>query len=87
MSGHSVQLDLPEHLAAEIAAAVARGEYASEREALLDAVEEWRAQRHVEEIGLDELKRLIQEGIDSGPGRHETFEDIRTEARRRFRGG
>jgi antitoxin ParD1/3/4 len=87
MSGHIVQLNLPDDLAAEISDAVARGEYASENEALLGAVEEWRAQRHVEVIGLEELKRLIQEGVDSGPGQYSGFEEIRREARRRFHGG
>ena len=86
MSRHTVQLSLPDDLAAEISAAVARGEYASESEAVLGAVEEWRAQRNVESIELDELKRLIQEGVDSGPGHYASFEDIRAEARRRFHG-
>ena len=86
MSGHLVQLALPEDLAAELSAAVERGEYESESDALLGAVEEWRAQRQAEAIGVEELRRLIQEGIDSGPGRFDSFEDIRAEARRRFSG-
>lgn len=86
MSGRLVQLSLPENLAAEISAAVERGEYASENDALVGAVEEWRAQRQAEAIGTDELRRLVQEGIESGPGRFESFEDIRAEARRRFHG-
>jgi antitoxin ParD1/3/4 len=86
VSRNIVELNLPDDLAAEISAAVARGEYASETEAVLGAVEEWRAQRHVEPIGLEELRRLVQEGVDSGPGRFPTFEDIRLEARRRFHG-
>lgn len=86
MSGHLVQLSLPEDLAAEVSAAVERGEYASEAEALLGAVEEWRAQRQVDAIGVEELRRLVREGIESGPGRYESFEDIRAEARRRFHG-
>jgi antitoxin ParD1/3/4 len=86
MSRHTVHLTLPDDLAAEISAAVARGEYASETEALLGAVEEWRAQRSVEPIGLEELRRLVQEGMDSGPGAFASFEDIRAEARRRFHG-
>ncbi|MGJ0394111.1 MAG: ribbon-helix-helix domain-containing protein [Methylocystis sp.] len=86
MSGHLVQLSLPEDLAAEISAAVERGEYASENDALVGAVEEWRAQRQVGSIGVEKLKRLVREGIESGPGCFESFEDIRAEARRRFHG-
>ena len=85
MSGRIVHLALPDDLAAEISAAVERGEYASASEAVLGAVEEWRAQRHIESIGLEELKRLIQEGTESGAGRFGNFEEIREEARRRFR--
>ncbi|BDV34531.1 ribbon-helix-helix domain-containing protein [Methylocystis iwaonis] len=86
MSGRVVHLSLPDDLAAEISAAVGRGEYASETDAVLGAVEEWRAQRQADAIGVEELRRLIQEGVESGPGRFETFEDIRAEARRRFHG-
>ncbi|PPD41355.1 MAG: type II toxin-antitoxin system ParD family antitoxin [Methylocystis sp.] len=86
MSGHLVQISLPEDLAAEVSAAVERGEYASETDALLGAVEEWRAQRQVDAIGVEELRRLVREGIESGPGLFESFEDIRAEARRRFQG-
>lgn len=86
MSGRVVHLSLPDDLAAEISAAVGRGEYASESDAVLGAVEEWRAQRQADAIGVEELRRLVQEGIESGPGRFETFEDIRAEARRRFHG-
>lgn len=84
MTGHVIYLSLPDDLAAEISAAVGRGEYASERDAVLGAVEEWRAQRQADAIGVEELRRLVQEGIESGPGRFESFEDIRAEARRRF---
>lgn len=86
MSGHVLHLSLPDDLAAEIAAAVERGEYASEGEAVLGAVKEWRAQRQAEAIDVEELRRLVQEGVDSGPGRFETFEEIRAEARLRFHG-
>jgi antitoxin ParD1/3/4 len=86
VSGHVVYLSLPDDLAAEISAAVARGEYACESDAVLGAVEEWRAQRQADVIGVEELRRLVQEGIESGPGRFESFEDIRAEARRRFHG-
>lgn len=86
MSGHLVQLSLPDDLAAEVSAAVERGEYATESDALLGAVEQWRAQRQADAIGVEELRRLVKEGIESGPGRFESFEDIRAEARRRFHG-
>ncbi len=83
MSGKIMQLRLPDALAAEISASVERGEYPSESDAVIGAVEEWSAQRTVEAVGVEELRRLWQEGIDSGPGRGLTIEEIKAEARRR----
>jgi antitoxin ParD1/3/4 len=76
---------LPDDLAAEVASAVAHGEFASESDAILGAVAEWRVQRMAETIGVEELRRLWQEGIDSGPGQSMSLEEIKAEARRRSR--
>lgn len=84
MTGRTLQVSLPDELEAEVAAAVARGEYASEDEAIRGAVAEWHAQRLVEAIGVEELRRLWREGLDSGPGRSLSIDDIKAEARRRF---
>jgi Arc/MetJ-type ribon-helix-helix transcriptional regulator len=86
MSGHVVQLSLPDELAAEISEAVNRGEYANASDAVLGAIEEWPAHRKAEAIAVETLERLVSEGIASGPGQFESFEDIRGEARRRFPG-
>jgi antitoxin ParD1/3/4 len=75
---------LPDDLAAEVASAVAHGEFASESDAVLGALAEWRVQRLAETIGIEELRRLWQEGVDSGPGRSTPIEEIKAEARRRF---
>lgn len=83
MSMKSIQVSLPDELEAAVAAAVARGEYASRDDAIRDAVADWHAQRMIEAMGLDELRRLWWEGIDSGPGRSLTIDEIKAEARRR----
>lgn len=83
MSGRIMEVLLPDDLAAEISASVERGEYPSESDAVIGAVEEWRAQRSVEALSVEELCRLWLEGIDSGPGRGLTIEEIKAEARRR----
>jgi antitoxin ParD1/3/4 len=51
---------------------------------VLGAVAVWRAQRVAEMIGVEELRRLWREGVDSGPGRSMSVEEIKAEARRRF---
>lgn len=75
---------MPDDLAAEVASAVQCGEYASENDAVLGAVAEWRVQRLAETIGVEELRHLWQEGVDSGPGRSISVEEIKAEARRRI---
>ena len=34
----------------------------------------------------EELRRFAQEGLDSGPSKHSSMDDIKTEGRRRFEG-
>jgi len=83
MSGRVIQVLLPDELAEEISASVERGEYSDVNEALIGAVEEWSAQRSVEALSVEELRRLWREGIDSGPGQGLTIEEIKEDARRR----
>jgi antitoxin ParD1/3/4 len=84
VSPRTLEVSLPDDLAAEVASAVRRGEYASESDAVLGAVAEWRVQRVAEMVGVEELWRLWREGVDSGPGRSMSVEEIKAEARRRF---
>jgi antitoxin ParD1/3/4 len=48
--------------------AVARGEYASDSEAIVAAVLEWRLRRALEPADADAICRLWDEGVASGPG-------------------
>ncbi len=59
---------LTSEMAAELRAAVEGGEYASVSEIVRDALRDWRSRRTVEALQTDELKRLVREGIESGPG-------------------
>jgi antitoxin ParD1/3/4 len=36
--------------------------------AVRDALRDWRMRRKIETLEIEELRRLVQEGIDSGPG-------------------
>ncbi len=51
MSPRTLEVSLPDDLAAEVASAVQRGEYASVSDAVLGAVAEWRVQRLAETLG------------------------------------
>ena len=61
-------ITLSSELAAAIDGAVETGEYATDAEAIDDALREWKERRENHGYTIAELRRLIQEGIDSGPG-------------------
>ncbi len=84
--GHILQVNLPDDLDAEVKSAVARGEFASESEAICSALSDWRAERLVKEMGVDELRRLWDEGVASGRGEGLTMDEIKARARQKARG-
>lgn len=67
-----MSISLPTKLAAMVRAAVAEGEYASTSEVVRDALRVWRGRqqsvgdRMIEAIGVEEIRRLWDEGIASG---------------------
>jgi antitoxin ParD1/3/4 len=63
-----LSIAVPSEMAAELRAAVEAGEYSSVSEVIRDALRDWRLRRKFEALELDELRQLVQEGIDSGPG-------------------
>jgi antitoxin ParD1/3/4 len=63
-----ISIALPPELVVLLREAVATGEYSSASEVIREALRAWKLKRKVETLELDELRRLVQEGIDSGPG-------------------
>lgn len=59
-------ITLTPEVAAAIDGAVEAGEYASDDEAIADALREWKERRDNHGYTIAELRRLIQEGMDSG---------------------
>jgi antitoxin ParD1/3/4 len=55
-------------MVAELRAAVEDGDYGSVSEVVRDALRDWRLRRKIETLATEELRRLVLEGIDSGPG-------------------
>lgn len=47
--------------------AVETGEYTSTSEVVRDALRDWKDRRALRELDTEELRRLWQEGIESGP--------------------
>ncbi|ODT07009.1 MAG: addiction module antitoxin [Mesorhizobium sp. SCN 65-20] len=62
-------ITLSPELAAAVDGAVEAGEYASASEVIRDALRLWKERRDLYGYTVEELRALIQEGIDSGPGR------------------
>lgn len=62
-----ISIALPTEMVGILRTAVASGEYASTSEVIREALRDWKLKRKVEALELDELRRLVQDGIDSGP--------------------
>ena len=59
---------LTSDMIAELRAAVNEGDYGSVSEAVRDALRDWRQRRAAETLETEDVRRLVQEGVDSGPG-------------------
>ena len=75
-----ISVALPHDMVEAIRAAVDSGDYATTSEVIRDAVRDWRLKRRVEAMDMEDLRRLVQEGIDSGPSvpADEVFAKLRT---------
>ena len=62
-----VSIALTPEIVAELRAAVDQGDYASVSEVVCDALRDWRLRRRLEAVEIEELRRLVQVGIDSEP--------------------
>ena len=79
-----MSIALTPELAAAVRAAVANGEYVSSSEVVREALRDWQLRRSLHQKELEDLRRLWQEGIESGNGMLADMQAIKTEARRRF---
>lgn len=75
---------LPHALAERLRRSVAAGDYASVSDAVAAAIAMADAEYGGIEPDTETLRRLIQDGIDSGDAEEMSIDDIKAEARRRF---
>jgi antitoxin ParD1/3/4 len=61
---------------------VAKGQYASTSEAIREAVREWQERRDLLGYTVEELRGLVQEGLDSGISDATSMADIIADAKR-----
>lgn len=67
--------------------AVSRGGYASASAVVDEALRMWSEKRENFGYTLEEIRSLINQGLESGPGKHASIDDIKAEARRRLDAG
>ena len=63
-----VTVALTADTASEVRDDVDRGEYATATEVIREALRDWSLKRKLAHLEVDEMRRLVQEGADSGPG-------------------
>ena len=78
-----LSIALTGELAEQVRVAVRTGDYASSSEVIREALRDWTDKRERRVAQLSELRKLIQEGVDSGiaPTRR-TVDEIAAEGRR-----
>ncbi|QGM96696.1 type II toxin-antitoxin system ParD family antitoxin [Methylocystis parvus] len=62
-----ISVAITSEMAAMMREVVETGEYASASEVMREALRDWRLRRRQREQAVDELRRLWDEGVDSGP--------------------
>ncbi len=63
-----ISVALPPDMVMLVRDAVESGEYASASEVIGEALRAWKFRRKIETLEADELRELINEGADRGPG-------------------
>ena len=79
-----VSIALTSEMVAMVRKAVETGEYASNSEVVREALRDWSRKHFLREKEIEEIRRLWNEGLESGPGKFADVKDIKAEARRRF---
>lgn len=75
-----ISVALPSEMISTSRSVVESGEYATASEVIRDAARGWKLKRRLGEFELDELRRLVDEGVVSGPSvdANEVFERVRS---------
>jgi antitoxin ParD1/3/4 len=79
-----MSIALPADMAALVRKAVETGDYASGSEVIREALREWKARRAARSEAVSELRRLWEEGIDSGRSAALGIAAIRKRGRQRL---
>ncbi len=78
-----MSITLTPELAALVNEAVATGDYASTSEVIREALRDWRLKQLARRQQVQDIRRLWEEGIQSGPGLFHDLDELIQEAERR----
>ncbi len=79
-----ISVSLPLVMTNLINDAVISGDYVSTSEVIREALRDWKKKRLIQLQNIDEIKKLWQEGLESGSGQFKNIEAIKQEARKRL---
>jgi antitoxin ParD1/3/4 len=79
-----ISIALPADMATLVRKAVETGDYASSSEVIREALREWKARRAARSEAVSELRRLWEEGIESGRGAALDMAAIKKRGRQRL---
>ena len=79
-----ISIALPADMATLVRKAVETGDYASSSEVIREALREWKARRAARSEAVSELRRLWEEGIESGRSATLDMADIKKRGRQRL---
>ena len=79
-----ISIALPADMATLVRKAVETGDYASSSEVIREALREWKARRAARSEAVSELRRLWEEGIESGRSSTLDMADIKKRGRLRL---
>ena len=75
-----ITIALTKDIAADVRAAVDRGEYASTSEVIRDALRDWKLKRATQQEQIKEIRRMWKAGIESGSAGPLDMKAIKREA-------
>jgi antitoxin ParD1/3/4 len=78
-----ISIALPKTMTKLLKRAVSGGQYASTSEVVREALRDWQEKQEAPSLSLEDLRRLWQDGVDSGPGKLGSFDAVLSEAKRR----
>jgi antitoxin ParD1/3/4 len=82
-NAEKMSIALTPEMADMVREAVKTGDYASTSEVVREALRDWKVRRGLRADAIEDIRRLWEEGLASGPGRLADIDAVKAEARRR----